>query len=888
MTISSTASKTVHLTSASVNSYPFTFKVFNELQLTVTLIDPETRSETKLSPGVDYQVLGLGQNRGGSVALTARGRARAGFDKHLTILRNMEFTQEIDYRPHDVFPAETHERGLDVLTMMCQELREKMDRAILMPTDETDPISIEELTRRLEEAGSAILAGDKFLVPGTTTPRDLMERFGDAVNVRDFGAVGVYPADDTEAIIRADAHAADIGKPLYFPAGQYGFSVSLVQTATWMGDGAPKLAPFPQLDDDKVFLRPGYKHKLPGSSLILLPGAALNTVSTVRGDLFSSLTYAVKTQSSPPVSVRGLALVMDMNVLDEWGEMTGPEDDQRVECEVGYLVDDTPRCLFDDFTVWGYWDKAGLCIWSHGVSDNPDYNKFFNGSTMGYCGLAFIGHDTKAGRGPGLSGTQSFGFQIFGNDHHSRRPQLKKSYQTNGYGHCLFIDGNTDGLTTDLNGHELFGGGLRTYSNRPIVLDNCSHLHFKGVPFEFSTLGDQPDTLNTRFLGTNQTRHVVFDACRQLDHSFFNHPEFGGVVSNMTFISLHAYGDLMVGSKGNYLALRTATLGGAARPRLALTNSPGISSGDSYIDRDPTSGALTLGPFALRDGGRLTVDANGSISPTGAYHEVLGYNAQASQLHTIKGSFAIGQRLLLKQGNQSQPITLMTSGGNIRFTDAAHRPLNYSHAMVELIWNGSYWTEPGNPLALNRQLRPLTDNAFPWGAPSYRFTQLYAASATVNTSDEREKAEIRPVPEAVLRAWSQVRQREYFFREARDRKGSSARRHIGYVAQEVQRAFIEAGLSAADYGLFCHDQWPDEYEAVTVVDREAVLDEGGQVLEPEISHEEQRLVRPAGDRYGLRYGELLSLEAAWQRWKLEDFEGRLAALEANFNLKGES
>jgi hypothetical protein len=36
----------------------------------------------------------------------------------------MSFTQEIDYRPHDLFPAETHERALDILTMTAQELRE--------------------------------------------------------------------------------------------------------------------------------------------------------------------------------------------------------------------------------------------------------------------------------------------------------------------------------------------------------------------------------------------------------------------------------------------------------------------------------------------------------------------------------------------------------------------------------------------------------------------------------------------------------------------------------------------------------------------------------------------------------------------------------------------
>jgi len=38
-------------------------------------------------------------------------------------------------------------------------------------------------------------------------------------------------------------------------------------------------------------------------------------------------------------------------------------------------------------------------------------------------------------------------------------------------------------------------------------------------------------------------------------------------------------------------------------------------------------------------------------------------------------------------------------------------------------------------------------------------------------------------------------------------KGDDARWHIGVVAQDVQQAFIDAGLDAEDYGLFIRERW---------------------------------------------------------------------------------
>ena len=61
---------------------------------------------------------GEGEPSGGSITLTAP----VGVGYTLHVRRNTPKTQETDYVPHDPFPADSHERALDKLTMIVQEL----------------------------------------------------------------------------------------------------------------------------------------------------------------------------------------------------------------------------------------------------------------------------------------------------------------------------------------------------------------------------------------------------------------------------------------------------------------------------------------------------------------------------------------------------------------------------------------------------------------------------------------------------------------------------------------------------------------------------------------------------------------------------------------------
>lgn len=173
---------------------------------------------------------------------------------------------------------------------------------------------------------------------------------------------------------------------------------------------------------------------------------------------------------------------------------------------------------------------------------------------------------------------------------------------------------------------------------------------------------------------------------------------------------------------------------------------------------------------------------------------------------------------------------------------------------------------------------PGTDNIRPLGVASNRWSVVYAGTGSINTSDEREKQQIAPIDAAILRAWAKVNYAQFKFNDAVEAKADGARWHFGLIAQQVKAAFESEGLNAFEYGILCYDEWDDAYEAIYAEREVPVLDEAGNATfdhqgRPIFQTEqydtgETKLVRSAGNRYGIRYEEALALECAFLRSKL--------------------
>lgn len=145
-------------------------------------------------------------------------------------------------------------------------------------------------------------------------------------------------------------------------------------------------------------------------------------------------------------------------------------------------------------------------------------------------------------------------------------------------------------------------------------------------------------------------------------------------------------------------------------------------------------------------------------------------------------------------------------------------------------------------VAVNGSVGSIFDNSHDLGSAANRWKVVYAGTGTINTSDGREKQDVRELHEAEKAVAKRLKGliRAFKFTDAVRQKGSGARIHFGVIAQDVKAAFEAEGLVAEQYAMLCYDEWDEQSEVID--------DDGNVVVE----------YRPAGNRYGIRYDELLA------------------------------
>lgn len=134
MTVSSQTSRVSYAGNGSTTAFAVSFYFLADSHLKVILRAADG-SETVKTLTADYTVSGAGNPSGGTVTMNVAPTSGA----TLVIVRNVPLTQETDYQANDDFPAESHERALDKLTMEVQQLQEQVDRSAKLPvTNPTD------------------------------------------------------------------------------------------------------------------------------------------------------------------------------------------------------------------------------------------------------------------------------------------------------------------------------------------------------------------------------------------------------------------------------------------------------------------------------------------------------------------------------------------------------------------------------------------------------------------------------------------------------------------------------------------------------------------------------------------------------------------------------
>ena len=132
MTVSTTSARVAYAGNGSTTAFTVPWLFLSNADLQVRKRS-SSGTESTLAVGTDYTVAGALSPSGGTVTLLAPPAT----GETVVIIRDPIIIQSTDYLPNDPFPAESHERALDLLTMIAQRLDDRLDRALVLAESDT-------------------------------------------------------------------------------------------------------------------------------------------------------------------------------------------------------------------------------------------------------------------------------------------------------------------------------------------------------------------------------------------------------------------------------------------------------------------------------------------------------------------------------------------------------------------------------------------------------------------------------------------------------------------------------------------------------------------------------------------------------------------------------
>ena len=678
--------------------------------------------------------------------------------------------------------------------------------------------------------------------------RTVQERLSDLPHLTDF-LVGDYHTDNLSAWenVLNSGH-----KSFIVPDGVYRFSdgIDIPGDFRFIGNGAPILG-F-GTDDDKHFLVDGQKQNMPGASFIFSGTGTKVVTSDNRNDQFSSVRYCVRVLSPPfgageiigasSAVLHGIAVIQDMVCFDATGAPTKPSADKHADYECGIYHDDSSRNIQDDVCVFGYFSKAGTVIQSRIGNDDPDYNTITGGSTMGKVGLAILGSNTGAATN-GLSGTRVDKCGIYSLDHHSRAAMSDAErlayYSTANTWRCLYIDGDVDATSAEINGHYFYGCEIRTRANNAIELDHASNVQFFGGVVEQSPYGIANSDVPAFIGSANVKRGIGFYGLRMNYISQIFNDNFAGIIPVKIIVS----GDPLNGRMG---VVGKDPAGGYT---IAILGSDG-NIGDASIQFTKNAADGSTGWKVLLDisANSLLVSKDGStrtsLTETGMY--------------TVAAPAGSDAMLGLSSNSNATSWFMRTqysSAGQLQF-----RP-------------GGSGATPALQVLTTGTVTSGTDATANVGSAAQRYNIGYFAGGTQSSSDGRLKDPTRPFTQPELNAAMKLAESLGFWTWLDD---EAKRLHAGTTVQAVIAVLEEEGLNWRDYGFIGYDKWDDVYEEV-MEDKE-VTDESGNKYTVSVGTGEKKLVKPAGDLWQFRDQELDRFIMCGLAQRLANIEAKLSKM----------
>ena len=311
-----------------------------------------------------------------------------------------------------------------------------------------------------------------------------------------------------------------------------------------------------------------------------------------------------------------------------------------------------------------------------------------------------------------------------------------------------------------------------------------------------------------------------------------------------------------------------------------------INIASSLINKTSNSGVLTVrGGINDSEGASLSLygkDYGGSPGLIGNIYMTAYGNSDYTNFRIYpNGTMSVYNNSTATTKNVAmQEDVIPRSGGAVMTDYFLGRSVNTGSFMIS---GGTSWSSGGSLEAFGSnhssyagrvRLQPALSNSnFKTMNLEPSGTWSWSGTACQITSDQRLKQQITKIDDKLLDAWGDVELVQFKYNESVDTKGKSARLHTGYVVQQIDSACKQHGVDVSAYGLYCHEEYPEETEEVEVEQKDGT------------KTKERKVIRKANEHYSLRYTEALIVECKYLRRCIARLTARIEELEKDNNVK---
>ena len=267
MTVSSTTKRNSYTGDGSTTTFAYSFKIFDDDDITVILRTTATGTETVQTKTTHYSVTGVGSTSGGNVVFGSAPTSA----QTVVLLRQTAQTQATDYTPNDPFPAASHEDALDKLTLMAQDQQDELDRTIKL--SRTNTMTSTEFTVGATDRANKVLGFDGS--GELTVTQELGTFRGDFAASTSYSARDIIRDTSTGNIfIVNEAHTSSGSEPLTSNANSAKYTLLIESASAGVVAGTVTASRGVIVDGNKDIT--GFRNITLSGELTLGSGAVIN------------------------------------------------------------------------------------------------------------------------------------------------------------------------------------------------------------------------------------------------------------------------------------------------------------------------------------------------------------------------------------------------------------------------------------------------------------------------------------------------------------------------------------------------------------------------------------------------------------------------------------